>query len=130
MHEFSICQGLVKAILSELEKLDPPNPKLLKASVVIGRLRQIIPETLEFAYGTLIKETVITGSKIEIISAPILAKCPKCGWKGEIKENNFRCGQCGSGEIGLSGGMELYLNNLTVEKTPPTAPPPQGGREQ
>ena len=116
MHEFSICQGLVKAILSELEKLDPPNPKLLKASVVIGRLRQIIPETLQFAYETLTKETVIAGSKIEVISAPILAKCPKCGWKGEIKENNFRCGKCGSGEIELSGGMELYLNNLTVEK--------------
>ena len=116
MHEFSICQGLVKAILSELEKLDPPNPKLLKASAVIGRLRQIIPETLRFAYETLAKETTIAGSKIEIISAPILAKCPKCGWEGEIKEHNFRCGKCGSGEVELSGGMELYLNNLTVEK--------------
>jgi len=116
MHEFSICQGLVKAILSELEKLDPPNPKLLKASVVIGRLRQIIPETLQFAYATLTKETTIAGSKIKVISAPILAKCPKCGWNGEIKENNFRCGKCGSGEVELSGGMELYLNNLTVEK--------------
>ena len=116
MHEFSICQGLVKAILSELEKLDPPNPKLLKAAVVIGRLRQIMPETLQFAYETLTKETAIAGSKIEVTSAPILAKCPKCGWEGGIKENNFRCGKCGSGEIGLSGGMELYLNNLTVEK--------------
>ena len=106
----------MKAILSELKKLDPPNPKLLKASVVIGRLRQIIPETLQFAYEILTKETVIAGSKIEVISAPILAKCPKCGWEGEIKENNFRCGKCGSGEIELSGGMELYLNNLTVEK--------------
>ena len=116
MHEFSICQVLVKAILSELEKLDPPNPKLLKASVVIGRLRQIIPETLQFAYETLTRETVIAGSEIEVIIAPILAKCPKCGWKGEIKENNFQCVKCGSGEIRLSGGMELYLNNLTVEK--------------
>ena len=116
MHEFSICQGLVKAILSELEKLEPPTPKLQKASVVIGRLRQIIPETLQFAYEILAKETVIAGSTIEIISAPILAKCPKCGWNGEIKEHNFRCHKCGSGEIELSGGMELYLNNLTVEK--------------
>lgn len=116
MHEFSICQGLVKAILSELEKLDPSNPKLLKASVVIGRLRQIVPETLQFAYETLIKETVIAGSKLEIINAPILAKCLGCSWKGEIRENNFRCGKCGSGEIELSGGMELYLNNLTVKK--------------
>ena len=116
MHEFSICQGLVKAIFSELAKTDPPNPKLLKASIVIGRLRQIIPETLRFAYETLTKETALAGSKLEIIGAPILAKCPKCGWEGEIKENNFRCGKCDSGEIGLSGGMELYLNNLTVEK--------------
>jgi len=116
MHEFSICQGLVKAILSELKKLDTPKPKLRKASVVIGRLRQIIPETLQFAYEILTKETAITGSTIEVISAPILAKCPKCNWKGEIKENNFRCGKCGSGEIELSGGMELYLNNLTVER--------------
>jgi hydrogenase nickel incorporation protein HypA/HybF len=116
MHEFSICQTLVKAILSELKKLDPPNPKLIKASVVVGRLRQIIPETLKFAYEMLTKETTIAGSEIEIIGAPILAKCPKCGWKGEIKENNFRCVKCGSGEIQLSGGMELYLNNLTVKK--------------
>ena len=116
MHEFSICQGLVKAILSELKKLDPPNPKLVKASVVIGRLRQIIPETLQSSYEALTKDTAIAGSKLQIINAPIIARCPNCGWEGEIKENHFRCGKCGCGEIELSGGMELYLNNLTVEK--------------
>ena len=116
MHEFSVCQGLVKAILSELKKLDPPNPKLVKASVVIGRLRQIVPETLQSAYEALTKETVIAGSGVEIINAPILAKCPKCKWEGEIKKNDFCCGKCGCGEVELSGGMELYLNNLTVEK--------------
>ncbi len=115
MHEFSICQGLVKAILSELKKLNPPNPKLVKASVVIGRLRQIIPETLQSAYEALTKETTIAGSKLEIRNAPILAKCDACKWEGEIKENNFCCRKCGSGDIELSGGMELYLNNLTVE---------------
>ena len=116
MHEFSVCQELVKAILSELEKLDPANPKLLKASVVIGQLRQIIPETLKFAYETLTGETPLAGSELEIIKTPILANCPECGWKGEIRKNDFRCGKCGSGEVRLSGGMELYLDNLTVER--------------
>ena len=116
MHEFGICQRLVETILSELEKLGPPEKKLLKARVVIGKMLQVTPDTFTSAYELLVKGTRIEDSKIEVLLAPITGKCQKCGWQGKIEENRFQCETCGSGNIQLVDGKELYVDSLTVEE--------------
>jgi len=116
MHEYAIGRNLVRAILSELDKLGPPAPKILKARVVVGKLRQVVPEILTSAYESLSRGTRLEGSKIEIIPAPIKVKCQECGWTGEIEDFRFQCRMCSSGDLQLLGGKELYLENLTVEK--------------
>ena len=116
MHEFAICQSIVEAALCEVEKLDPPPRKLLNVRVVTGALRQIIPEYLAFAYETLTKDTFAEGSTIEVVQVPAAARCRSCGWQGQTGEDIFRCTECGSTDLEIEGGKELYLESIEVEQ--------------
>ena len=53
---------------------------------------------------------------LDIIPAPIAAKCRECGWQGEGANPSFQCGQCGSYDLDIEGGTELYLERLEVEQ--------------
>ncbi len=116
MHEFSICEGLVDAVLSEMKTVDPPARRLLKARVVIGSLRQIVPDYLTFAYETITRDTPAEGSVLDIVPAPAAAKCRDCAWNGKMKKTSFQCGECGSINVDIEGGTELYLESLEVEQ--------------
>jgi hydrogenase nickel incorporation protein HypA/HybF len=116
MHEFSICQMLVDAVVAEMDKIEAPRPfRLVRARVVVGALRQIVPDILTFAYEIIAKDTPARGSTLEIVSAPAAGKCNKCGWTGEIRDVFFQCGECGYAGLELTGGTELYLDNLEIE---------------
>ncbi|MFC1498946.1 hydrogenase maturation nickel metallochaperone HypA [Verrucomicrobiota bacterium] len=116
MHELSICQSLVDSIIAELDKIEPRPKSLVKARMIVGELRQIVPEYMHEAYSAISKGTIIEGSELEIKTVAISGKCKACGWKGDLQRALFRCKECESGDLDLSGGMELYLDNLEVEK--------------
>jgi hydrogenase nickel incorporation protein HypA/HybF len=115
MHEFSICQNLVDAIVNEVKAIQPLPKRLLEAHVAIGQLRQIIPSYLEFAYETLVKDTIAEGSKLVIRSVPLEVKCRHCEWQGGIEQYKFICQSCESTDLETMTGMELYLENLEIE---------------
>ena len=116
MHEFSICQSLVDAIIAELDKIVEPRPfKLVSARVVVGAMRQIVPDIMQTAYELMTKDTTAKGSALEIARIPATAKCDECGWAGEMQDSFIQCAACGKTGIELTGGMELYLDNLEIE---------------
>ena len=116
MHEFSICQALVDAITAEMDKVDAPRPlRLVKARVVVGALRQIVPDILQTAYEVITRDTPAEGSTLEIVTVPVTVKCEKCGWTGEIEDILFQCGNCGHTGVEPARGMELYLDNMEIE---------------
>ncbi|MBN1595106.1 hydrogenase maturation nickel metallochaperone HypA [candidate division FCPU426 bacterium] len=115
MHEFSLCQGLVESILEEMSRLQPPPRRLLAARVVIGRLRQVVPDYMQWAYAVLVKDTAAAGSELLVRTTPVRAKCPDCGWEGELALTFFACPVCSSAGIEIVNGLELYLENLEIE---------------
>ncbi|MFH0952816.1 MAG: hydrogenase maturation nickel metallochaperone HypA [Verrucomicrobiota bacterium] len=115
MHEFSICEGLVGAVLEEMSRHGAPAGSLRRARVVVGGMHQILPENLTTAYEVLTRDTVAAGSELELRVLPITARCRPCGWTGEIRQPLFLCGTCNSGDIELVTGRELYLENLEIE---------------
>ena len=114
MHEFSIGQRIVDAVLEELARLDPPANRLSKTRVVLGELHQIVPDYLISAYGLLIEGTPLAGSELELVLAPVIGRCRACGWEGRMDVPLFRCGQCRSLDVDMIGGKELHLDHLEV----------------
>ena len=114
MHEFSIAQTIVQAVLAELKKVQPA--RLVRARIVAGNLHQLVSANLNFAYQVLTKETPAAGSRLSIRRVPITAECRQCHWHGKIHGALFACGKCRSGNIEITGGRELYLDSIEVEK--------------
>jgi len=119
MHELSICTALVELVAAEMQQ-QAPKAKLLKAVVCVGDLRQVIPETLTFAYESLVAGTQMAGSKLEIRHVPVTARCGACGWEGAFSENHFFiCPKCNGHNLDLLTGRELHLESLEVENDEP-----------
>lgn len=116
MHEFSICEGIVRAAVDEMSRHGAPPGSLRTTRIVVGALHQVVPDNLEFAYEVLTRDTPAAGSRLEIRPVPLTAKCGACGWRGEIKPPLFLCGTCNSGAIELVTGKELYVENLEIEE--------------
>ena len=114
MHEFSIGQRIVDAVLEELARLDPPAARLCKTRVVLGELHQVVPDYLMSAYGLLSEGTSLAGSELELVLAPVIGRCRACGWEGNIDAPLFRCGECRSLGVDMISGKELYLDHLEV----------------
>lgn len=114
VHELSITQTIVQAALAELAKVQPA--RLVRARIVVGGLHQLVSANLTFAYKVLTKGTPAEGSRLSIRRVPITAECRQCHWRGKIRAALFICGRCQSGDIEITGGRELYLDNIEVEK--------------
>ena len=115
MHEFSMCQTIVSAVAAELAKMNPPPKRLVKVRVVVGRLRNVVPEFMQDAFKILSKDTPVAGAELEIRLAPVIGKCEKCSSQGEMPRGVFVCGKCGSAKAEIVCGRELYLDDLEVE---------------
>lgn len=116
MHEFAICQSLVDAVVVEMEKAGSNPASLLKAGIVVGDLRQVVPEFIEQAYLILTKDTVIDGSKLVIRHVPVSGTCTVCQWTGEMPKDELLCQSCKSHQVEITGGTELYLENLELKE--------------
>lgn len=115
MHEFSLCRGIVSAVVEEMGRLDPSPARLVRVRVEMGRLHQVIPEYLGSAWELLTRETVAEGGEMELVVLPIVGECRDCAWTGEIEPPIFLCPACGSSEVEVSGGDELRLTGMEVE---------------
>ena len=116
MHEFSICQTLVTAVLKELGKVKGKQIRLKKARVTAGQYHRLVSASLKQAYEILTKDTPAEGSALLIKTMPIKLKCNECGWQGLARDICFRCRKCGGVDLEIIGGKEFYLESIEVEK--------------
>lgn len=108
----------MQAVLAELKKVQPS--RLVRARIVAGELHQLVNANLTFAYEVLTKDTPAAGSRLSVRRMPITAECRQCRWRGKIKGTLFACGRCQAGDIEITGGKELYLDSIEVEKECPS----------
>jgi len=83
MHELSIASSLVESVLEFAEQ--PPPKKVLKLLLQIGELTCVEPDQLQFCYSSIIPETPISESTLEIERVPAQVSCPHCGYAGVPK---------------------------------------------
>ena len=114
MHEFTFCKNIVDAVLAEFEKYADSYTKVLAVSVVIGKMHQVLEDNLRMAYTILTKDTAAENSTLILRFTDIEYKCLHCGKTGIVIPPLFLCAECGSGEIDLVGGRELYLENMEL----------------
>lgn len=113
MHEVSIVEGLIDIVKETAARNDLQNVSVI--SLCIGKMRQVVPDALEFAFEIVGRGTVAEGAEIRIREIPTRGRCRECGREFMVEEYCFICASCGSGDVEVIEGKELYIDTLEGE---------------
>src|SRR5207249_4946267 len=88
----------------------------------VGALRQVVPETLEFYFEFVARDSVCEGARLEQELIEPWLRCQRCshGWRVEVPA--FRCPACASGEVEITSGNEFEVESIDVEEEACIAP--------
>lgn len=125
MHEYSVAEELVRAVLAQLAErgLDLGKERVEAVHLRKGELRLLSDEALKQAYEILSLGTPLEGSQLVLEEVKALVTCKSCGYRGPVgycDDLSFHflapileCPRCG-GLVELVHGRELELVQLVL----------------
>jgi len=106
MHELQIAANILNIVEEEIQTL---------GNLIVGRMRAIIPETLQFSFDVQKKRhQKLENATLTIEEIDIVVKCRKCSYQRKIKEPVFHCEKCLSTDIEIVSGNELYVDSIEL----------------
>jgi len=113
MHEIRIAEDLSAIVLETAvkEKLS----KVTLVNVSFGQMIQIVPDIFKFAFREAVRNTVARDSEVVIEIIPVKMKCTNCGNDFKVKDNLFACNNCGSSDLLIIAGKELFIKSIEGE---------------
>lgn len=115
MHELSIAEGIV-----EVATRHAAGRHVVGVEVKVGHLRQVVPDSLHFAFGLVAQGTALDGAELRIEHVPASGRCRGCGAESVLEDFPLRCGRCGGLDLEMLAGEELLLDALEFEEEPVT----------
>ena len=114
MHELQIAQNIITIVNDELSKSRNKNA-VDTVYFIAGRMRAIIPETLQFSFDVQKKNhRQLESSKLSVKEIDIVIKCKDCDHQQTILEPVFHCEKCLSANIEIVNGNELYVDSIEL----------------
>jgi hydrogenase nickel incorporation protein HypA/HybF len=110
MHELSIAGAIVRIACSHAG-----GRRIARVEVLVGHLRQVVPDALEFAFGLVAEGTEAQGAELAIEEVPADGRCRDCGAATVLANFPLRCGRCGGLDLELLHGEELLVDALELE---------------
>ena len=113
MHEIRIAKDLSLIVLEVAgrEKLS----KVTKVNISFGQLIQIVPDIFEFAFSETVKDTIAMDAEVDIEILPVKMRCISCKDEFNVNDNKFSCSKCGSTELDIIQGKELFVKSIEGE---------------
>jgi hydrogenase nickel incorporation protein HypA/HybF len=114
VHELSLSSAIVNTAVKHAG-----GRRVKVVSLRVGRLRQVVPDTLEFYFEFVARDTCCEGARLEqeVIGARL--RCLPCAYahEWEIETPAFRCPRCSGAEVELVSGNEFEVESIEVEST-------------
>jgi hydrogenase nickel incorporation protein HypA/HybF len=111
VHELSLSSAIVNTAAKHAD-----GRRVTLVSLRVGRLRQVIPDTLEFYFEFVARDTVCEGARLEQEVIEPRLRCNPCGRKWDIEIPAFRCPTCGGSEVEIASGDEFEVESIEVEE--------------
>lgn len=134
MHELSIARAVVETALAHAG-----GRRVAKVHLRVGRLRQVVPESLAFCFGIVGRETACEDASLDLELVDALLGCDRCGQQWDPAPSadpasrhrpgsmpplpRFRCPACAGSGARVLRGEELEVESIEVEDG---APEPTG----
>jgi hydrogenase nickel incorporation protein HypA/HybF len=114
VHELSIVEALIEQVEKEVERSGHAG-RVTGLDVSIGRLSGVNPDSFRFAFEMLTPQTLLETAQIRIAEPNAVCRCQSCGAATEVDELVAQCSECGSGDVILEGGRDLWLQSIELE---------------
>jgi hydrogenase nickel incorporation protein HypA/HybF len=111
MHELSLSSAIVNTVVKHAA-----GRPVRVVNLRVGRLRQVVPDTLEFYFAFVARGTVCEGAALrqEILDARL--RCKTCAREWAIEIPAFRCPTCDGSEVAVSSGEEFEVESIEIEE--------------
>lgn len=113
MHELKIAGSLTNIVLETAGK--EKMKKVTRVNVAFGQTVSIVPEIFSVAFTELVRGTVAEDAELDIEIIPLKTACPRCGAVFSFEKISFVCQQCGSDEVDIISGKELFIKSIEGE---------------
>ena len=120
MHELSIAQGILEIVQQHVP--DSQAGDVRSVEVQVGRMSGVVPESLEFCFEALVRDSPFSQARLAIEPVPVRCTCRRCAAAFEIDDPIFLCPKCGSGEVQVSSGTELQVVQIELHDAPSEVP--------
>ena len=117
MHELALSSAIV-AIVDK----HAAGRRVSVVTLRVGRLRQVVPQALEFYFEFVARGSVCEGARLEHELVEVRLHCNPCGTEWAIDVPAFRCPSCGDGDVAVIGGDEFQVESIEVEEAECIAP--------
>ena len=117
MHELSLSSAIVNTVAKHAR-----GRRVTVVELRVGKMRQVIPDTLEFYFEFVARGTVCEGARLEQQVIDVTLRCHECGHEWEIEIPAFRCPQCTSSDVEIASGNEFEVEAIEVEEAECIAP--------
>ena len=113
MHEYSV----VQALLEQIENIAKENDatQVTKIIVKIGVMSGVEVHLLEVAFNTFKEKTICDGAEFVMNIQPITIRCNSCNETSELEKIHYCCQKCGSTDVDVIDGEEMFLMSLEME---------------
>jgi hydrogenase nickel incorporation protein HypA/HybF len=112
VHELS----LASAIVNTAAKHAGGHPVTL-VSLRVGKLRQVVPDTLEFYFEFVARDSVCDGARLEQEVIDARLRCRPCVHEWAIEIPAFRCPRCCGSDVEIAAGNEFEVESIEIELT-------------
>ncbi|RQW01424.1 MAG: hydrogenase maturation nickel metallochaperone HypA [Calditrichaeota bacterium] len=113
MHELSIAQNIIDIVQEYVPAESKNSVKTIR--VKIGKMSNIMVDSLLFGFEALTKETNLDGAQLEIEQLGLTIRCEECGKETIADDFVFKCPQCGSTSIRIVTGNELMVSEIEID---------------
>jgi hydrogenase nickel incorporation protein HypA/HybF len=127
MHELSIASAIVDTVLRHAR-----GRAVTGVHLRVGALRQVVPDSLDFYFGIVTRDTLCADATLELELVSALLRCAECGHEWDPAPApayegdplallpRFRCPDCRA-----AGAQVLQGNELEVESIEVVSPSPE-----
>lgn len=113
MHEFSICEALLRQVTDIAAAHRAERATLIRLR--IGALSGVEPALLERAFTLARTGTVAATAELAIVGAAVEIACRGCGATAEVAANSLRCPSCGAIDVRVTSGDDLILESVELD---------------
>ncbi|MCQ2977327.1 MAG: hydrogenase maturation nickel metallochaperone HypA [archaeon] len=121
MHEFSMAQGIMNAVLETAEANDAT--KVTDVVIEIGKLAMLNPEQVKFMLSVLVEDTIVQDANIILEDIDVEIKCYNCEYEGvgNVDDSDhyapmILCPKCESHRVNVINGKDVTVKSISIEK--------------